>query len=171
MPGKDGTGPQGQGNGGCGGRSKAGCGQGAGRSNKGWGRGGQGCCRGTGQGLGGVRGPVKVFRGMPREWVYIAEEPGRLLLEFPPLLFYICRAMLKSRGTCRRSKVREDLTVRKEEAIQKFHNGPARKLYSRYVGLPPESVLPYALAKGLVSFDDIPHEVAEEMRFKAKFFK
>lgn len=66
---------------------------------------------GTGQGLGGVRGPVKVFRGMPREWVYIAEEPGRLLLEFPPLLFYICRAMLKSRGTCRRSKVREDLTV------------------------------------------------------------
>lgn len=33
-----------------------------------------------------------------------------------------------------------------EEAIHKFHNGPSRKLYGRYIDLPPETIVPYALA-------------------------
>jgi len=58
-----------------------------------------------------------------------------------------------------------------EEAVHKFHNGPARKLYNRYNDVSPEVIVPYAVVRGLVSFDDIPQEIAEEMRFKIKFFK
>lgn len=58
-----------------------------------------------------------------------------------------------------------------EEAIHKFHNGPARKLYSRYRDLAPEMILPYALNKGLVAYEDIPEEIADEMRRNARWFE
>lgn len=57
-----------------------------------------------------------------------------------------------------------------EEAVHKFHNGPSRKLYARYTDLSPEQVLPYALHKGLVSDADLPEEIADEMRMKAKVY-
>lgn len=53
-----------------------------------------------------------------------------------------------------------------EESIHKYHNGPSKKLYCRYVDLPPEMVVPYALAKGLLSFEDIPDEISEDMKIK-----
>ena len=57
-----------------------------------------------------------------------------------------------------------------EEAVHKFHNGLAREIYNRYTDVRPEVIVPYAVAKGLVSFEDMPQEIAEEMRYKIKFF-
>lgn len=57
-----------------------------------------------------------------------------------------------------------------EEAVHKFHNGPARKLYARYRELSSEQVLPYALHKGFVAHEDLPEEIVEEMRMKAGIY-
>ena len=58
-----------------------------------------------------------------------------------------------------------------EEAIHKFHNGTARDLYKRYSYLSPEEILPYALHKGYVIFDDVPPEALHEMQVKARFYR
>lgn len=58
-----------------------------------------------------------------------------------------------------------------EEAVHKFHNGPARKLYTRYTDLSPEQVLPYALYKGLVAYEELPEEIVDEMKIKAGIYE
>ena len=58
-----------------------------------------------------------------------------------------------------------------EEAIHKFHNGTARDLYKRYSYLSLEKILPYALHKGYVTFDDVPPEALHEMQVKAQFYR
>ncbi|OPY57078.1 MAG: hypothetical protein A4E55_01842 [Pelotomaculum sp. PtaU1.Bin035] len=58
-----------------------------------------------------------------------------------------------------------------EEAIHNFHQGPSKKLYGRYTDLSPDMIVPYALAKGLISLDDIPSEIADEIKIKAETFK
>jgi hypothetical protein len=58
-----------------------------------------------------------------------------------------------------------------KEAVHKFHNGPARKLYGRYTDLSPEQVLPYALHKGLVAYEELPEEIIDEMRMKAGLYE
>ena len=57
-----------------------------------------------------------------------------------------------------------------EDAIHQFHNGPAKKLYSRYINVPPEMILPYTLAKGIISFDNCPEEIREEMAMRTQIF-
>jgi len=52
-----------------------------------------------------------------------------------------------------------------ENAVHKFHNGPARELYKRYTGLSPAEVLPYALFRKLITYEELPPEIDEEMRF------
>lgn len=57
-----------------------------------------------------------------------------------------------------------------EDSIHKFHNGPAQKLYSRYINVPPEMILPYALAKGIICLDACPEEIREEMAMRVQMF-
>lgn len=51
-----------------------------------------------------------------------------------------------------------------EHDIHKFHNGMARTLYSRYTDVQPEMILSYALIKGLISEEECPVEIVDDMR-------
>jgi len=52
-------------------------------------------------------------------------------------------------------------TFELEHYIHKFHNGPARMLYSRYTDLKPEMVLPYAVTYGSISDEECPDEIID----------
>ncbi|HWR07031.1 hypothetical protein [Sporomusa sp.] len=54
-----------------------------------------------------------------------------------------------------------------EETVHKFHNGPAKELYQRYTMLSPVEVLPYALFKNLIAYEELPDAVADEMKMIA----
>jgi hypothetical protein len=51
-----------------------------------------------------------------------------------------------------------------EQAVHKFHNGAARELYKRYTMLKPDEVLPYALFKNIITYEELPIEIVEEMK-------
>lgn len=51
-----------------------------------------------------------------------------------------------------------------EQAIHKFHNGAARELYKRYTILKPIEVLPYALFRNIIAYEELPGEITEEMK-------
>jgi hypothetical protein len=50
------------------------------------------------------------------------------------------------------------------DAIHKFHNGPARKLYSLYTGDMLEVVVASAIARGVVTEDEAPPEIMKVLR-------
>lgn len=54
-----------------------------------------------------------------------------------------------------------------EEAIHKFHNGSARELYKWYTMSSPEEILPYALFKKIIAYEELPELIADEMKLIA----
>lgn len=57
-----------------------------------------------------------------------------------------------------------------EHCIHRFHNGAARELYCRYTDVPPELVLPYALANHLIADEELPEEAFAEIKGRASLF-
>lgn len=51
-----------------------------------------------------------------------------------------------------------------EQAVHNFHNGAARELYKHYTMLKPAEALPYALFKNIITYEELPVEVVEEMK-------
>ena len=51
-----------------------------------------------------------------------------------------------------------------EQAVHNFHKGAARELYKHYTMLKPAEALPYALFKNIITYEELPVEVVEEMK-------
>jgi hypothetical protein len=58
-----------------------------------------------------------------------------------------------------------------EEAIHQFHNGVARELYKHYTMLSPEQILPYALYKNIIAYEEMPEEIADEIKMMAQLYR
>ncbi|MBP2659093.1 MAG: hypothetical protein H6Q69_2125 [Firmicutes bacterium] len=58
-----------------------------------------------------------------------------------------------------------------EEAIHQFHNGAARELYKRYTMTSPELVLPYALYKNIIAYEELPEEIADEIKMRTALYR
>jgi hypothetical protein len=51
-----------------------------------------------------------------------------------------------------------------EGAIHQFHNGVTRELYKQYTMLSPEQILPYVLFKNIITYEELPEEIADEIK-------
>ncbi len=53
-----------------------------------------------------------------------------------------------------------------EQKVHKFHNGAARELYKRYDMVSPEMILPYALFKEIIMYEELPEEIVDDMKMR-----
>lgn len=58
-----------------------------------------------------------------------------------------------------------------EEAIHQFHNGAARELYKRYTMVSPELILPYALYNNIIAYEELPEEIADEVKMRTALYR
>lgn len=57
------------------------------------------------------------------------------------------------------------------ERIHKFHNGAARKIYGKYNDIEPDIALAYALIAGLISDEECPPEIVDNLREIGKILR
>lgn len=57
------------------------------------------------------------------------------------------------------------------DRVHGFHQGPARKLYTLYAGLPPEHAAARGLAAGLLAPADVAPELLERLGPVAAFYR